>query len=112
MKNRLTAGLLAILLGGFGVHKFYLGKTTEGIIHILFVWTGIPSIIGVVEGVIMLTQTDEEFKIKYNLDSVASTHGAFGSGYSKADELMKFKDLLDKGAITQEEYQKKKRDLL
>ncbi|MBV8477989.1 MAG: TM2 domain-containing protein, partial [Acidobacteria bacterium] len=33
--NRTTAGILAILLGGFGVHKFYLGQTTAGIITIV-----------------------------------------------------------------------------
>lgn len=44
----LTAGLLAIFLGGIGVHKFYLGKQGEGIFYVVFCWTLIPLIIGVI----------------------------------------------------------------
>ena len=113
MKNRLTAGLLAIFLGGFGVHKFYLEQSGIGIIYLLFCWTGIPSIIGLVEGIIMLTQTDEEFKVKQGLDAVVDTGGGLGgSNFSKADELKKYKDLYDADAITEEEYLNKKKELL
>ena len=38
MKNRFIAALLAIFLGGFGVHKFYLGKW-NGIFYLLLCWT-------------------------------------------------------------------------
>ena len=113
MKNRVTAGLLAILLGGLGIHKFYLGKTGTGILYLLFFWTGIPAIIGLIEGIIMLTQSDEEFRVKQDLDSVVPTSGALGaSNISKADEIKKYKDLYDAGAITQEEFEKKKEELL
>lgn len=113
MKNRLVAGLLAILLGGIGIHHFYLGRMGYGILSIVFCWTGIPGIIGLVEGIIMLTQTDQEFQQKYNLESVESTAGAFGgTSVSKADELRKYRDLYDDGAITLEEYEQKKKDLL
>lgn len=37
--------LLALFLGGIGAHDFYVGKTFKGIIKLLFVWTGIPSIV-------------------------------------------------------------------
>jgi TM2 domain-containing membrane protein YozV len=60
-KSRTTAGILAILLGGFGVHKFYLGKIGMGILYFVFAWTGVPSIIGIIEGIIYLTQTDQAF---------------------------------------------------
>ena len=66
MKNKVAAGVLAILLGGLGVHKFYLGKLGQGILYLIFSWTGIPSIIGLIEGILYLTQTDEEFNAKYN----------------------------------------------
>lgn len=59
--KRIAAGLLAILLGAFGVYKFYLGDTSMGILYLCFFWTGIPAIIGIIEGVIYLTQTDAEF---------------------------------------------------
>ncbi len=64
-ERKLAAGLLAILLGGLGIHKFYLGDTGKGILYLCFCWTGIPSIIGIIEGVIFLTQSDEEFNQKY-----------------------------------------------
>lgn len=67
IKSRVTAGVLAILLGGIGVHKFYIGKTGMGILYLIFFWTYIPAIIGFIEGIIYLTstKTDEEFTAKY-----------------------------------------------
>ncbi|MBA2872776.1 TM2 domain-containing membrane protein YozV [Anoxybacillus calidus] len=66
MKNKVVAGVLAILLGGLGIHKFYLGKLGQGILYFIFAWTGIPSIIGLIEGILYLVQSDEEFNQKYN----------------------------------------------
>lgn len=65
MKSKTTAGILAILLGSLGVHKFYLGKIGLGIVYLLFCWTGIPGIIGLIEGILYLTKTEEEFQSKY-----------------------------------------------
>lgn len=64
-KNRTTAAILGIILGGFGVHHFYLGNSGKGILYLLFCWTSIPTIVGFVEGIIYLTQSDEEFASKY-----------------------------------------------
>jgi TM2 domain-containing membrane protein YozV len=64
-KSRVTAGILAILLGDFGIHKFYLGKVGQGILYLIFCWTGIPAIIGLVEGILYLLMKDEEFAQKY-----------------------------------------------
>lgn len=64
-KNRQTAGIFALLLGGIGVHKFYLGQVGLGVVYLLFCWTAIPALIGFVEGIILLTQTDEAFAQKY-----------------------------------------------
>lgn len=64
-KSKTAAGILAILLGWIGIHKFYLGKTGMGILYLLFFWTYIPGIIGIVEGIIYLTSTDEKFYSKY-----------------------------------------------
>ena len=44
-KNKIVAALLALFLGGFGVHKFYLKRIGTGVIYILFFWTFIPSLI-------------------------------------------------------------------
>jgi len=60
-KNRVTAGVLALLLGGLGIHKFYLGQVGWGVLYLLFVWTGIPSVVGFIEGIIYLTVSDNQF---------------------------------------------------
>ncbi len=55
--NKVIYGLLAIFLGGIGVHKFYSGKTGMGILYLVFCWTGIPAIIGIIEGCMALGKT-------------------------------------------------------
>lgn len=62
--KKIAAGLLAILLGPLGIHKFLLGYTTEGIIWLvisLFTCGVVTSILGLIEGIIYLTKSDEEF---------------------------------------------------
>ena len=59
--KRITAGILALLVGGFGVHKFYLGYSTAGVIMLLLACTGVTGFIALAEGIIYLTKTDEEF---------------------------------------------------
>ncbi len=56
-KSKITAGILGILLGGLGVHRFYLGYTGIGIAQILVtVFTlGIGSLWGFIEGILILT---------------------------------------------------------
>lgn len=63
-KSRIAAGVLALLLGGIGVHKFYLGKIGLGILYLLFSWTFIPGVIALIEGIIYLCSSDETFCIK------------------------------------------------
>ncbi len=65
-RNRITAGLLGIFLGGLGIHKFYLKRIGQGIIYLLFCWTFIPGIIGFIEGITYLCMSDEDFNCKYN----------------------------------------------
>lgn len=81
--KKLAAGLTGILLGSLGVHKFVLGYTNPGIIllavtlgawAITFITCGIgaplvavPGIIGLIEGIIYLTKSDEEFYQTYML---------------------------------------------
>ena len=73
--KKVAAGVLAILLGGLGVHKFYLGYTTAGIVMLvvsiaLGIFTcgsgiGLMGLVGLIEGIIYLTKTDEEFVATY-----------------------------------------------
>lgn len=65
--KRVVAGVLGILLGSLGIHKFILGYTKEGLIQLAlsFISCGILSIIGLIEGIIYLTKSDEEFLETY-----------------------------------------------
>ena len=65
--KKIVAGLCGILLGWAGIHKFILGYTTEGIIQLVIglVTCGAGGIIGIIEGIIYLTKSDEEFVRTY-----------------------------------------------
>ncbi len=65
--KKMVAGLLGILLGGWGIHKFYLGMTTPGILQIVIsiCTCGLGGIIGLIEGIIYLTKSDEDFHQMY-----------------------------------------------
>ena len=69
--KKLPAGILGILLGAFGIHKFILGYTSAGIIMLLvsilsfFLLSWVMAIIGLIEGIIYLTKSDEEFVATY-----------------------------------------------
>lgn len=62
VKSKVVAGLLAVFLGTFGIHKFYLNQSKLGLLYLVFFWSGIPTIVGVIEGVIYLLQSDERFR--------------------------------------------------
>lgn len=79
--KKILVGILAIILGSLGVHKFLLGYNKEGFILLGFtlvsyvlacfiigaflVW--IPGVIGLIEGIIYLTKSDEEFYNTYQV---------------------------------------------
>jgi TM2 domain-containing membrane protein YozV len=52
-KDELIGVLLAIFLGDFGVHHFYLRRDGLGVLYLIFFWTGIPAIIGIFEAFLM-----------------------------------------------------------
>lgn len=69
--KRVLAGVLGILLGALGIHKFVLGYTNEGIILLAVtivtcgIGAAVTGIIGLVEGIVYLTKSDEEFIYMY-----------------------------------------------
>lgn len=100
MKNKTTALILSILVGGLGVDRFYLGYIRLGVLKLL---------------------TGGCFGILYIIDIINIATGklgpADGSAYddgtdspaaasrtNTADELMKYKELWDQGVITEEEF--------
>ena len=111
MKSKTTAIILSVLVGGLGIDRFYLGYIGMGILKLL---------------------TGGCFGVLYIIDIVNIATGklkpADGSAYSEeiqtqntssvqvttsiADELTKYKDLLDQGIISEEEFNLKKEQLL
>ena len=77
-KNRLTAGILALLVGGFGVHKFYLGYNNQGILLLLMSTVGMilvfplfaSAIIELSEAIIYLTTRDQKFYDTYEANQI------------------------------------------
>ena len=61
-KRHVEAGVLAIVLGGLGIHKFYLGKYGKGLLYAALCWTCIPAVMSIAEGIHYLTETQEQFE--------------------------------------------------
>lgn len=105
MKDKTTALILSILVGAFGVDRFYLGYTGMGILKLLtggcfgILW--LIDLINIATG--RLQPADGS---PYKDDAPASPP------VNAAEELSKFKELLDQGVITQAEYQLKKSQLM
>lgn len=64
--NKTLAGVFALLLGGLGIHKFYLGQIISGILYLIFSWTGIPVFLGFIDGISLFCMSQERFNKKYN----------------------------------------------
>jgi len=64
-KSKVAAVLLALFLGGFGFHKFYLGRVGWGILYLIFFWTFIRAIVAFVEAIVYLTMKEDAFHAKY-----------------------------------------------
>lgn len=136
MKNKTTAGLLAIFLGWIGVHKFYLDRAGQGIVYIIFSWTLIPLIVSIIEGIIYLTMTEEAFNLKYNMPKVPFVYPGFASGQQAinvnvnngggnletnkspekeipvSEQIQKLYKLKLEGALSEDEFTQKKKKLL
>jgi TM2 domain-containing membrane protein YozV len=125
MKNKNTAGILALLLGGLGFHKFYLGRGLQGLIYLLFFWTFIPALLGFIEGIIYLTMSEAAFNAKYNAGmavlaaqqpqnivvNVANTANS-APGTDVAAQIRALLALKTEGALTDEEFQAEKQKVL
>jgi len=64
-RNRTTAALFALLLGGLGAHKFYLGSPGLGVLYLLLSWTFVPAVVAFIEGIMLLSMSDQDFAVKY-----------------------------------------------
>lgn len=78
-KSNVVAGVLGICLGGIGIHKFYMGKIGMGILYVLFFWTGIPALIGFIEGIIYLAEGQEKFNKRVTNEPTVIHHIHYNS---------------------------------
>lgn len=65
MKSKGIAVLLAIFLGGLGIHKFYLDKPGIGLVYLLFCWTFVPAVLGFVDAIIIICTPNSKWKERY-----------------------------------------------
>jgi TM2 domain-containing membrane protein YozV len=120
MRNRTAAILICFFGGGFGLHKFYLGKNVEGILYLVFCWTLIPSLIAFFEFLGLCFMSDREFDARFSYASPNEL--GQGSGYpvvppsrstkDATSTLYELKQLYEDGIITAEEYEAKRRKML
>lgn len=123
MKSKTTAAILAILLGGIGVHRFYLNQTGLGLLYLLFCWTFIPLIVSLVDFIWLLTMDENRFNLKFNTlyqpmqpsnTTITVNNGAMNNqtNNSASEEIKRLYEMKEKGIITQEEFDLKKKLLL
>ncbi|MDR2810565.1 MAG: NINE protein [Tannerellaceae bacterium] len=131
MKNKTTAAILALFLGDFGIHRFYLGQTGYGLLYLLFCWTLVPLLVSLIDFIIFLTMSEESFDMKYNANVLVKAQsrmqssptnamnnvnvnfgGANTSNQPNSEEIKRLFELKEKGIITNEEFELKKKTLL
>ncbi|NRA48904.1 MAG: NINE protein [Phaeodactylibacter sp.] len=66
MKEKNVAGILALFLGGLGIHRFYLGQTGLGIFYMLFFWFPVMWIVGLIDAIAFFSMDNQKFDQKYN----------------------------------------------
>jgi hypothetical protein len=117
MKDRSIAIILCFFMGFFGIHKFYLGKITDGVIYLLFGVTGIPAIFAFFG---LCFMSDREFQARFNdsyprvIEPVSSYPIATQPRSIKdsTEALYDLKKLYEDEVITAEEYEMKRRKVL
>ena len=132
MKNKNVAGIMAIFFGSLGIHYFYLGDNKKGTKYLLIalltfgVGAMVLEVLGIIDGVKLLSMSDDEFNAAYNGASSTTIDGS-STSYAppagqnvnpnkkqkdKIEALKKYKELLDIGAITQDEFDQLKQEVL
>lgn len=66
MKDKNVAAILALLLGSLGVHKFYLGRIGPGLLYLLFSFTFIPALLGLLDFFVLALMDNDEFNRRFN----------------------------------------------
>src|SRR5690606_18317092 len=85
-RNKSIASIISFFFGVFGFQKFYLGKTSQGIFSILFSWTFIPIIVGLIDFIRLEIMNDSKFNDKYNKSNKLTPQ------LQKVDNIQKIND--------------------
>ena len=83
MKNKTIAALLAIFLGGFGLHWFYLNRSGLGIVHLLLCWTPLAWISGLISAIVFFSMNESIFDEKYNIDFSRPDYSRYDSDFER-----------------------------
>ncbi len=125
-KDKTTAGILGILLGGFGIHRIYMGYVGIGLLQIVvtFITLGLGGIWGFIEGVLILVQDDWTDSDGRLLKGNERGQQAYYDGISrelkppvrrndnKFQSLKDLNELKEQGIISPEEFEREKRKIL
>lgn len=99
MRNKVTAGFLALFVGNFGGHHFYLERYGRGILYAVFFWTFIPGIVGFCEAInFFFFVKQEEFDRTYNSDFLEYAKR------SVEEKMLRLTTMKEKGLISEEQY--------
>ena len=115
MKDKTVAGVLAFCIGGFGIHRFYLGNILLGFFYLMFFWTLIPAIVSVGEAIYFLSMKKEKFDALYNPEHFNSPdyqRPIKVSSSGKFEDLEKLHKLKEMGAISDDEFKAEKQKML
>ncbi len=96
MKEKGTAAVLALFTGNIGLQWFYLERTRNGLLSVLFCWTLIPGLISLVHFFQLLAMDQKNFLRKYDPDAFEAL---------RLEKLEKLHELKSKGVIKQEEFE-------
>lgn len=67
LKDKNIATILALFLGGLGIHRFYLGQPLIGILYLIFCWTFIPLCLSIIDFFAFIFMSQNRFNSKYNI---------------------------------------------
>lgn len=118
MKSKTTAVILAIFLGGLGIHRFYLNRPISGVIYLIFCWSFIPAVISILEAISFMSYSEDAFNKKYAdagylvSEAIKGQSNNNSKSQSSTEELVSLASLYEKNVITKEVFEEKNATLL